>query len=102
MNNKITPSPWSVNDKDYDRFGKTVWIEADNGHYVCELVRDGEHREFDNARLIAAAPDMLEVLENLVSIYEQNKDLPQVKEAYRFFEFKKIKSAVSKAKNGKA
>jgi len=57
-----TPSPWTVMDKDYDRFGPTVWVEAANGHYVCELVRDADHSEFANANLIAAAPEMFELL----------------------------------------
>lgn len=68
MTPKHTPAPWIVNSKDYDRFGETVWVEAEsNGHYVCELVRDAGHTEFANARLIAASPELLEAAEALLS-----------------------------------
>lgn len=59
-----TPGPWRVDASDFDRFGKTVWVEAVDGNFICELVHDTGHHEFDNANLIAAAPDLLEACQN--------------------------------------
>ena len=63
MSNKtvkpISPAPWIVQDKDYDRFGKTILIQSERGNYVCELVRTSDFNEDANARLIASAPELL-------------------------------------------
>jgi hypothetical protein len=58
-----TPGPWRVTHTDYD----TQWIEADCGMSVARIaiVDDGAGCEPGNATLIAAAPEMLAVLEEL-------------------------------------
>lgn len=79
---KHTPGPWSV--IPYGGVGgKGEKIE---GFYIgCDLCRDGCHKiaklettkwsrdERANANLIAAAPDLLEALENLADAYEKYK-----------------------------
>ncbi len=64
--NQHTPGPWIIDDKAHDKFGQRVWVQAEHGNYICELVRDGKFREHANARLIAAAPELLEVCEMLI------------------------------------
>jgi hypothetical protein len=51
-----TPPPWNV----ADQFRAAVWLR---NHKV--LMRDSSEESHANARLIAAAPDMLEALQNL-------------------------------------
>lgn len=70
---KHTPGPWKVSD-DVD---ETVWVSAKaQDNVICDIV--GRIWDFEaktsqitdediaNARLIAAAPEMLEALENIV------------------------------------
>lgn len=62
-----TPGPWIIDDKAGDRFGQRVWVQAEHGNYICELVRDGRFRERVNAQLISAAPDLLLALKELLN-----------------------------------
>lgn len=55
-----TPGPWEVQDD----CATSIWA---GGHYIAETYTDGEA----NARLIAAAPDLLAALEAIVAICEQ-------------------------------
>ena len=80
MSNKHTPGPWEVlqeeSDKDYlrirgSRLGERYKIA--NVHdrqfkYVNEFVRQLDHAEsIANARLIAAAPDLLDVAQSILT-----------------------------------
>lgn len=60
-----TPGPWSVTPKYFDEHGEAlVQIEC-SSHIIGEIyVCDGAEGE-SNARLIAAAPDMLDALREL-------------------------------------
>ena len=67
--NKHTPGPWKA---EYEEYGEEIWFGGGNcgTWYVgpCYLGGDGDDPEKKvvmdaNARLIAAAPDMLEALE---------------------------------------
>lgn len=61
-----TPGPWDVQDPLGG--GPNEWIFAD-GLYIAEV--DGEREEADaNARLIAAAPDLLAALKDAVEYLE--------------------------------
>ena len=61
-----TPGPWDVQNALGD--GPNKWIYAD-GLYVAEV--DGEREEAEaNARLIAAAPDLLTALKDAVEYLE--------------------------------
>jgi hypothetical protein len=60
--NKFTPGPWEIG---HDYLIQTV---ATDGWEIAEIRQDTGDFEA-NARLIAAAPDLLEALEGMVSIY---------------------------------
>ena len=70
---KHTPGPWKQN-------GNTVWEDGtkDRGHIAVCRLRVGTHvPEFQNeanARLIAAAPDLLAVLEKVLAAYEAARE----------------------------
>lgn len=73
---KHTPGPWVVEENssppliwgnDYEKPVAEVELHRSYADYV-----DGEAQA--NARLIAAAPDMLEALENLVAKYNAMQD----------------------------
>ncbi len=62
MNAKHTPGPWAL-----DRSGVKVLDPREKSEYVLANVHGASIRELEaNARLIAAAPDLLEALEALV------------------------------------
>ncbi len=93
-----TPGPWKVDNKDFDRYGPTVWVEAEKGPFICELVRNGQFNEGDNARLIAAAPDLLQALEqvrDLLDTANERHDRHVRLEAYRIADAVLTKFAVS-------
>ena len=60
---KHTPGPWAVEDLKH-RYRLRCSIEATDGSLV------GESYEEKNAHLIAAAPELLEALENLLKVHE--------------------------------
>jgi hypothetical protein len=65
---KHTPGPWkaSVNNNG------NIWIHSDNVSFIAGVMGPHERRQINpNARLIAAAPEMLEALINL---YKQIED----------------------------
>lgn len=67
MNQSHTPGPW---DKDYD-YGHEFIISTSDGATVCEVASDGE-LESDavaNARLISAAPELLDALKIMVAAF---------------------------------
>lgn len=80
---KHTPGPWSV--IPYGGIGANG-EKIDGFDIGCDLCRDGFHKiaklettkwsrdELANANLIAAAPDLLEALENLFLDYKQLAD----------------------------
>jgi hypothetical protein len=59
---KHTPGPWN-----YDRSGYSLYVNSGR-EVVTALLMDGKRLETSeaNARLIAAAPDLLEALERYV------------------------------------
>ncbi len=59
-----TPGPWEANEADPGEF--FPWEVRKNGYYIAvcqDVVRQGETES--NARLLAAAPDLLQALENV-------------------------------------
>ena len=74
-NAKHTPGPWAVDENDHQ------WITADCDGLIVAEIPYGEGEETDrhheindaNARLIAAAPELLEALRDMVRI-NQNKE----------------------------
>jgi hypothetical protein len=74
---KHTPGPWSLNDD-----ASHPWVvecQTNIPGHLGEVCKVGY---LPNARLIAAAPDMLEALRNLLSLFEaidggDNDDAPE-------------------------
>lgn len=67
---KHTPGPWQQGE------GTTLWVVLANDRTpICHLLLGTEAAEA-NARLIAAAPDMLEALEVMVHSF-MYKDAPE-------------------------
>ena len=63
-----TPGPWKV-EKQRALNGGTYYriYDTDDAHSViAQVIGDGRIEYHDNARLMAAAPDLLEALENLL------------------------------------
>lgn len=61
---KHTPGPWHLFEKN------RLCIESDTGNVaLCNLARDNEH----DAKLIAAAPDLLVALRDLLSWQDESK-----------------------------
>ena len=66
MNTQHTPGPWVVYDDSND--GKTNRIEiAARGKTVARIYHSVPEEDLLNARLIAAAPDLLEALQRLLA-----------------------------------
>jgi predicted MarR family transcription regulator len=67
--NKHTPGPWVVYDDSND--GKTNRIEiAAWGKTVARIYHSVPAEDLPNARLIAAAPDLLEALKDTLQLLE--------------------------------
>lgn len=84
------PGPWKAWQRDADK-GSNYWLirTANEKTGLDDTIRGycGE----SNARLIAAAPELLEALKNILSLYESDdgcRDLP---------EYKSGQSAIAKA-----
>jgi len=72
MKTKHTPAPWEVNPR------ATRNVRHGNLTIAnCSSSQDGsrEEQEIANAKLIAAAPELLEALEELIKVYERNGQL---------------------------
>ena len=96
MSAKHTPGPWQISKKSIDA------VVTDAGNYVADcglsiVIPDDEQRA--NARLIAAAPDMLEALEEIarLPIARTYPDGPCIEQA----DMDMVLAAIQKAK-GKA
>lgn len=61
---KGTPGPWSINHH-YN------WIESENADRV--VIGGSQGFDADDANLIAAAPELLEALQELISGYEDRE-----------------------------
>ena len=72
----FTDGPWEV---EKSKTNDIHWIEDDVGQTICNLYvwpNRGDHLPFENseanANLIAAAPDMMQTLEDILSILESD------------------------------
>lgn len=70
---KYTPAPWAEFNRDGARIFKRWGVQGANGQRVC-WVENGPHCDKD-ARLIAAAPDMLAALLDAGEIVRQHNIL---------------------------
>ena len=91
MSVEITPGPWKA---EMDKFDQMI-VESENGDFVTLLVPDDNENYIEDARLIAAAPEMMHALERLL------RSLEEVRFSHEFHEaFKECKDVVAKAKGG--
>ena len=79
---KNTPGPWRLvlrkdNERCFDVVAQSTISLTPHDFYVCHLFvhTDREDESEANARLIAAAPDMLEALEFILAQWPENTDL---------------------------
>jgi len=63
-NSKHTPGKWTTKIR---QPGTMLTVENETGEYVCSLLGGDEHKQ-ENARLIAAAPAMLEALRAVAAL----------------------------------
>lgn len=81
---KGTPGPWELSQKDLD--DPTILVYADHGiqGHICEMTNFADDYDTEaNAKLIAAAPDLLEALQEMLPFAEQfiNSNHPTHKKA---------------------
>jgi hypothetical protein len=93
MKTQHTPGPWSRLDRPKDSFDDSrILTHITNGaHIVCTLgttCTDGSPNHSANARLLSAAPDMLEALQAVCDAYGDRDTLLMAQ----------CKAALSKAK----
>ena len=73
---KHTKGPWATDEDDHDAPHQNIKVKAGKHHTVCTVwiddapVRDFNSAQQANARLIAAAPELLEALQEMVEIAE--------------------------------
>lgn len=95
---KHTPGPWRLSGHSEDSPEK-LSVEDGNGYFIAEV--DFGLAQKANARLIAAAPELLEALKELVKANEDHNEsvskvigeLPGWKDSY----LDKARSAIAKA-----
>lgn len=71
---KGTPGPWEIADID-DGWKDCVSARSANGNVIAVAETDNKETAEADARLIAAAPELLVALENFRMIIEWNTDL---------------------------
>ncbi|HGH4643583.1 TPA: hypothetical protein ACJIWE_000708 [Enterobacter roggenkampii] len=85
-----TPGPWKVKEVDDDEISEMSSTMLVSGSIVLACIGPTSHTDLKsdnaNANLMAAAPDLLKVLQKLLSIYGRELS-----------EFKSAKAAISKA-----
>jgi len=64
-----TPGEWEIRDNDYFPNQKT--IETDGSSRVIAVIDKSDDEDLANARLIAAAPELLAACEDLVNLWDE-------------------------------
>lgn len=66
MTGKYTPGPWAAHKWDGEEWKEKRWhVSTDDGLAVCVSPRYADHANLSDARLIAAAPDLLDALKRV-------------------------------------
>jgi len=101
---KHTPGPWEIGSYLEDPFGndyevKTIFqVTPQRTRYICDILGGANpkiKKEIEtNARLIATAPDLLEVLKELFNLLEENQDTARF---YLKGHYNRAKAAIAKA-----
>lgn len=71
MSTKHTPGPWVVKPVENEQGGFD--IDSEYGYHIAETIGGLDYEEEANARLIAAAPDLLEALRELLEACKDAK-----------------------------
>lgn len=94
---KHTPGPWKHVVEWAGNNGSTVYVTNEFLDEVCTMA-SGSKTDLDNARLIAAAPDMLEALEAVWSDYDQRCILGRPIDVAEIEAMTKVRNSIDKAK----
>jgi hypothetical protein len=95
MTHLHSPGPWSIESSLSSEFRFTRYITDLAAHVVADVrpVEGDDQVELANARLIAAAPEMLDALEYLLPIADKNAETSFGRDAVRI-----ARAAIAKAK----
>lgn len=95
MNSKHTPGPWKYDFQSVDR----EWAIVTNPYGLIVANVNADSRQTANARLIAAAPDLLEALEQIMPSIEDNDSITasQIRHVYADA-LNAARAAIAKAK----
>ena len=78
-----TPGPWKIEERMGHAFDARLVIVAPDVNRIAIISKNGGAADHDaNARLIAAAPDLLEALQKLCDWHETNATWDKTKAAY--------------------
>lgn len=105
---KHTPGPWWVEvDTDPEASWERKWptIHAEKYEVVgCEGLYGDYETDMANARLIAAAPDLLDALQGIIGYFDSGNNVPvsQATIKARSDEVKSARAAIAKATGGSA
>ena len=100
MSQQHTPGPWTVDGQHYDYYA-SFSVKA-GGRGVCAIssnIKRPGAESAANARLIAAAPDLLAALQAMVDAYQQHFDVMPV--AWQTYDYI-ARAAIAKATGGAA
>lgn len=101
MATKHTPGPWQISDNVNNHCGTGCWYQITRGdEYVCEIYAIEEknpdiEKHEANARLIAAAPDLLAACEALLVEWEY---IERMHGEHGGREVSMVRAAIAKAK----
>lgn len=92
MKPKHTPGPWIVSNIPDDRIKNFVWVIDPNSDLgICKVHTDGDTKDESeaNARLIAAAPDLVSAAMRILELWDNNGNPAGA--------FQALRSAIEKA-----
>jgi hypothetical protein len=92
MSNQHTPGQWKFSQETND----PEWFIVTTNHGVIVANVNANKTQEANARLIAAAPELLEALEGMVAYINSLETIPCISRAMQ--DVGKAKAAISKAK----
>ena len=92
---KHTPGPWATDQKEHDEPHQNIRVQAGKRGICLVWMDDAPVRDYNaeqraNARLIAAAPDLLEALKAMLTNWEEDS-------AYGSDAADKARAAIAKA-----